>query len=866
MSFDSKKNQYGERLASGVSLFVNACKYSIPSALDKREVSAPSISQGQTGTVNISGGDPLFFQSSNPYLRFNQELIKIDVNSATEINIIERGALGTTDVAHSAGSAEIIHGGEADGSCYGYPQLPDGEGCSTPDSFDKNAEREFLFIDSQSFDGQIYYNGLKSINHTPVKVKPGEAMAKNASVSVSIADNTDDDVYAVPYPNQRVSISTLFRKLLARHPYMQNRRLVTYTGFESGGNFSKSDCIEREYVIDDLSYQNESVTIRAIDPLMLAEESKAKMPRVSSGKLSVAIDSSSTQIQMKDFIVGEYGSDTDSITVRVDNELIDCTVNSSSTGLLDIVARAVGGSEQKDHEINASVQLSIVLVDWNPIETIIDWLTTYTNIDARFFDDYTTQESEVVNGTGPVYISKPDSVQKYINNVIRCWGENNIALYFSEIDKKIKIKLNTDLQQQPLTLNFDTDIKQDSISIEPDYKGQITRSTIGFAPFDAAKKVDDDNSSIVFQSINALTELTGTLEPQENKDFFTQFLTNSDNDVQIAVSGTARDANLNVKVPEIYKFEIDYSSYGQISSGKVEEAEIINVITDKVVNADGTPKSSNVQILSLQDNPKKSTYTVLAKTYQDIINENDFDFVIDENKENYVLSDEFSPTEQREHTVFIKSGVTIGSTSVSNFAFDTGAQNEGVTLKIINRGSILGAGGDGSDATFIFLIVGDNNDQVLEPGTDGGNGGSAFNARVDTIIDTSQGVIYAGGGGAPSSNSSASYFGGSASALGGDGGSGGQGYVGGLNGDGSTSTVQSFEGGTLATDTGLDGNPGSRSAPGKLKSISGGSWGESSDSKSYTGNAGSAGFAIVSNGNTINIIGDNDLTIKGRRS
>ena len=863
MSFDSKKNQYGERLASGVSLFVNACKYSIPSALDKRSITAPSISQGQTGTVSVSGGDPIFFQSSNPYLRFNQELIRIDINSATQINIIERGALGTTDVAHSAGSAEIIHGGEADGSCYGYPQLPDGEGCSTPDSFDKNAEREFLFIDSQSFDGQIYYNGLKSINHTPVKVKPGEAMAKNASVSVSIADNTDDDVYAVPYPNQRVSISTLFRKLLARHPYMQNRRLVTYTGFESNGNFSKSDCNEREYVIDDLSYQNESVTIRAIDPLMLAEESKAKMPRVSAGKLSVAIDSSSTQIQMKDFTDGEYGNDTDSITVRIDNELIDCTVNSSSTGLLDIVNRAVGGSEQKDHDVNASVQLSIVLADWNPIETIIDWLDTYTNIDTRFFDDYTTQESQVVNGTGPVYISKPDSVQKYINNVIRCWGENNIALYFSELDKKIKIKLNSDFQQQPLTLNFDTDIKQDSISIEPDYKGQITRSTIGFAPFDSAKKVDDDNSSIVFQSINALTELTGTLEPQESKDFFTQFLTNSDNDVQIAVSGTARDANLNVKPPEIYKFEIDYSNYGQTPSGKVEEAEIINVVSNEVVNPDGTPKSSNVQILSLKDNPTKSTYTVLAKTYQDIILEDDFDFVIDENKENYDLSTEFSPSSAGEYTIFIKSGVTIGSTNISIPAFTTGNQNTGVTLKIVNRGSILGKGGKGADGPLLFIPDPDDipAPEILEPGKNGLSGGDALELTVDCIIDCSQGVIYSGGGGSPSYSSTGSNTP-EITGKAGTGGSGGQGYIGGSGGSGGTVTLES--GGVI--DQAESGLSGSRSGPGELQGLKGGFFGESSSQNPSSGNAGLAGFAIISNGNNVNIIGDNDLTIKGRRS
>ena len=63
-----------------------------------------------------------------------------------------------------------------------------------------------------------------------------------------------------------------------------------------------------------------------------------------------------------------------------------------------------------------------------------------------------------------------------------------------------------------------------------------------------------------------------------------------------------------------------------------------------------------------------------------------------------------------------------------------------------------------------------------------------------------------------------------------------------------------------------NGEAGSRSKPGTTQSVSGGSWGSSSDSNSDTGSAGAAGFAISSNSNSITIIGDNDLTIKGRRS
>lgn len=862
MSFDSKKDIYGERLAHGVSIFVNACKYTVGGALEKRAIQIPVIPDFYTGPVAISGGDPLFFQNSKPYLKSTREIMKISVDSPTQITILERAQFGTPNIKHPYGEAFIVHGGEADGSCLGYPRTPSGGGCSNADSFERGAEREFLFIDGQSYDGQIYYNGLNSsMNHSPCEIKPGEAMAKSASYSFSIQDNTDDDVYSVPYPERRTSKSTLFRKLLARTGgYLQNRRVIVYTGFENNGNFDKGSCIAREYIIDSVQLNASNFSVKCLDPLMLAEETKAKMPAVSSGKLLNKIEETSTEIVMRDFIVDEYGVDDSSVVVNVDNEHIECTVTNSSTGLLTIVNRGIGNSEIKDHSVNATVQKVIVLENFNPVEFIIESLQEYTNLPPRFYGDYTSAIANTQPATGPVYIYKPDSVKKYIDNVIRAWSESNIALYFDERSQKIRVKAVGDFEQQPVTIDFSEDIKQESLSIKPDYKGQKTRATIGFAPYDAAKKVDDENSSIIFQSINIITEATGTLEPQEDAEFYTQFLTNSDTDIQIAVGGTARVANLNVEVPEVFTFKIDYSKYGPIEGGLIEEGEIINVTTDEVVNEDGTPRSSNLQILSLKDNPQEATYSVKAITYQDIINQADFDFVLDGNKENYDLSTEFAPTEPGEYVVFIPSGVTVGATTTDNPAFTTGTQANGVTLKIIVRGGILGAGGRGGDGVEASAANPQDFPMVaIAQGGDGLNGGNALELTVPTVLDVSQGVVYSGGGGAPATQSRADSI--NMTVRGGDGGSGAQGYVGGGFGLAGTAVIE----GTAISDTGVNGIAGSRAAAGSLGVLSGGAFGQMSDSTTQSGSAGQAGYAILSNGNSVIIIGDNDLTIKGRR-
>jgi hypothetical protein len=862
MSFDTKKIIYGEHLSSGVSIFPNACRYTVDGAFDKRGVSfAVTIAAGYTGNLVVSGGEPLFFISSDPYLIVEDEIIKITVVDATNITIVERAKFGTSDVEHLAGVAKVVHSGEADGSCLGYPKRPDGGGCSTNDSFSRDAEREFLFIDGQSFDGQVYYNGLKSLNHQPCEVKPGAAMAKNASNSVTINDNTDDDVYSVPYPDRRTSNATLFKKLLARTGgYLQNRRAIVYTGFESNGNFSKDDCVAREYVIDSVSLNNSQFNIKLLDPLMLAEASKAKIPTVSGGKLLNIIDGASTTIELKDFVSGEYGVDTTAVTLKIDDELIDCTVTDSATGTFAIVTRQLGGSTLKDHAVNASAQLVKVLINFNPITEIVAALQQ-TNIPNRFYGDYSAAIANTPTATGPVYIYKPDSTEKYINNIIRTWAQSNITLYFDERVQLIKIKVVGDFEQQPVTFDYREDIKQESLSIKPHYAKQLTRSSIGFAPFNAAKKTDEENSSIFFQSINVLTELTGTLEPQSGKDFYTQFLSNSDTDVQIAVSGTAREASLNVKVPEIFTFKIDYSNFGAVTGGLIEEGEIINVTSNDTVDDFGLPKANNLQILSLKDNFKEATYTVKAITYQDIINEDDFDFIIDEDKENYDLSTEFAPASAGQYIIFITSGTTIGSTSVGVDAFTTGVQSAGVTFKIIFRGGTLGAGGAGVDARDALAANPNDLPELVEKdGRNGLSGGNALNLTVPCIIDVSQGVIFSGGGGSPSSRTTANSLPPTEYVIGGIGGSGGQGYVGGGKGFGGTAEVDNS-----IIDIGQDGSIGARAAPGFVGALYAGNYGESSGTRFDTGDAGLAGYAIRSNGNSITIIGDNNLTIKGRR-
>lgn len=86
-------------------------------------------------------------------------------------------------------------------------------------------------------------------------------------------------------------------------------------------------------------------------------------------------------------------------------------------------------------------------------------------------------------------------------------------------------------------------------------------------------------------------------------------------------------------------------------------------------------------------------------------------------------------------TCTINSGVSVYSTSVGSYAFDTGTAwpASGMTLNLINNGIIVGKGGDGGQSGVNIC-------------TNGGNGGPAFIAQR-AINVTNNGTIGGGGGG-----------------------------------------------------------------------------------------------------------------------
>lgn len=867
MSFNDLKIKAGQNIVTIGDVELDRCRHTTAqSVLDGAITISDSLAQGATTTLAITGGTALSFVNSTPFILWDSEVIKVVVDSNIQLTVISRGQFGTIDVAHTPSAAILQHLGEADGSCYGTPFT-----CNSPDSFEANTKLLFRFPSTPLDLDQTFFNGYKSWSHKAGTVDPGQSMGKRAGATLTILDSVDNDVY-VPYPDRRTDRGTLFTKLIARHPNFEGRPIKIHTGFDPL-DLNFDNFLTREYIIDKAQLKNGVFTISALDPLILSDDAKSKAPAASKGTNTIAIIDASTTITYTGAPAFDYGAATSKAFVRIDSEVIECTVLSDF--VLTIDNRAIGGTEQADHDVNATIQECLVFTSVNVVEIIETLLTDFTGIPSRFLDDYTDVKAATSTITLTRNINKPTSVKKLIDELII---NGDLTVVYDEITSLIKIKLVADANVEPININEDDHIGQDSIEFTRDTKNQFTRYSVAWGPNDITEDTGEENFSIIFQSINLGNEQPEFIgEINEKKLFFNPWLTTSNDDVIIGTSIAQRVIDRVEDVPIIAEFDLDIESVFSTQGGNLELGSIINLSSGRSVNVDGTNRAANHQVLSIKDKGGMR-YRIKTKLFQDPLEGVNVDFTISDDKEDYDMSTEFAPAAGN-FVVLIDTGVTIGSTSTSNPGLTTGAQAAGVTFEFIIKGSILGAGGAGgaggtgsatSDGPF-------NTVDVFHNGAVGNVGGVAMELTVPCTINTGSGAIWSGGGGAAGSRThliivpevvetqegTVVFF--NLTKTEGNGGSGGAGFAG---GNGANRGVGSFitSGGTEVEQSfviSVSGQDGSVGGPGVVGSISGGDFGEDGDSVTAA-TGGIAGLAIKTNGNAVTITsGNNPLNIKG---
>jgi len=849
MTYSLRKAKAGQEVVKKITLYLNACKYSAGDFVTQSELLTDNPSVISSSSV---GGTLVFTHPNSPnwlatwsdyptypYLYFviRGEVIKVQVVDSTHVTIIERGVFGTVAAAITRYSkATVEHSGRLDKSCFGYSQT-----CSTADSFDGETMKEIVFSSAPLPSGSVYHGGLnfRDVSYSSSELKPGEAIASRSKISFKISDQVHNDYDFVAWSEQRVSTGTLFGKLLARNPYFNGRTVKYSVGLRDAGRITEPEWEDRKFLIDDINLSDDVFSASGLDPLILTEGKKAKMPLVSTAQLTVAITSGSTTVQFGNAPANNFGT-SGNLIVRIDSELIQVTANGTTT--MPIVTRGFGHSEVKDHSVNATVQNCIRFVNEHVVDCITYALQTWTQVPSVFIDDYSAVIA--LNPTAIIsdyVLSSSKDVVEFIN---MCIFIGNLSFYFDDVQQKIVIKYVTDFSANQIYIDDTNTIKKDTAKRDLNYKEQWTRFNMSWAPFDITKDTDQKNYQTSLTAINADLESPNKRgEVNEKKAILIPMLTASSADYLLGAAAVNRVITESQEVPDIFECELDAESIGETQGATLELGSVVSIKTKSNQDKTGLASSALYQALRISGDPFAG-FKVKFKRFQSYIPQmSEYDFAIDAGIYlNYVLTDHFNPSVAGQYTVYIKEGSVFGSYNTALAAFKTGTPAAGVTFKFIARWQVMGMGGIGGDAGLSGT-----------PNQSGGSGGTAFEANCDVEIDNSVGLMWAGGGGGDGQYYVGSYPG--PTYIPRFGGGGGQGFGTALGGKNTN--------GLAFTDRAPSGD---RTTAGITPfAESGGEWGENGFNSIYR--PPNSGIAVKSNGFAVTFTaGDNSNSIRGRRT
>lgn len=841
MSYSLRKSAVGQECVKKVTLFLNQCKYAVGDFLtQKNGYTNDFLDDTYTGVMSVLGLSPRLVATwggMTVYLRVvaTREILQCSISVGGVFTILTRGVLGTVpDIID--GDFTVHHLGELDGSCKGFSQT-----CSNADSYVDGLHKEVVFASHPLKSGDVFISGLdfKSTRYESPEIKVGESVGSRARLSVTLYDQVHDDYGIVPYDGSRSSSGTLFGKLIARNPHFSGRKIIYSEGLRDSGSFVDPDWVDRSFIIDDIDFSAGEFSITALDPLILTEGKKAKMPLASTAQLSTAITGTPSTITFVNASAGYFGV-SGNLIVRIDSECIEVAATGTTT--LNIVTRGYGNTQIKDHSAGATVQNCIRFVDEHVVDVITYALQTWTSVPAAYIDDY----SSVIAATPSTMLSDytitaPTDVVDIIN---KCIFLGNLIFYFDNITNKIVIKYIKELDISPIYLDDDENFKRGSVSRTLRYQDQHTRFNMMWAPYDITKDSDTKNMQLSLTGINVAQEgPTRRNEINERKSIVMPLLNASGADYLVAVSAIDRIVSAAGTIPETLDVTLDAQD---VDGSGLQLGDIVSIRTAAITDASGIPTPSLFQAVKIRGDAYKG-FDVKLNRYL-LYEPSSTDFTITSGVyANYLLSDHFAPAAGT-YTVYIEVGAIFFSASASEYAFDTGPQASGVIINFISRWQVYGQGGDGGNCGFAGGI----------PAGNGSAGGPALNIRCDCTIDNGAGLIWAGGGGGA----------GDLSVITGDdddggyiwsaaaGGGGGQGY--------SLSQGGDYTLGSVSGSPAVDGQQSSGSKAGAGDGNQGGAWGEAGANSSYGGVGGSGGVAINKNGYNVDIIsGNNSTAIRG---
>lgn len=519
--------------------------------------------------------------------------------------------------AESFGVAPCTASGAAGTECYNTFAT-----CQDTANFN-NTSKTYRFYEPVSNwpIGETGYPCLsKQPTFTPCVIDPKGSLGKRGTVSVTLNDFADDDLFTDPYVSTRSytpeTQGSFFGKLKARTPYYKGRTMIVKTMYiQSDGALSTAE--ERHYIIDSIDIsQNGKVTVKGKDLLKLVDGAKAKAPAASTGTLSVALTDSATSIVLQ---TGE-GADYDSSGyVRIGDEVI--AYSSITTDTLNVSSRGYK-SVADSHDIDDTVQQCLSFSSSNVVDIVSDLLKDYAGIDESYIpydaglavptgtdDEWDVEKDSWLSGNDLTHlVTEPTGVDVLLKQLC---SQNLLYMWFDEKDQEVKLRaIAPELKNiTPVTLTDASNILVDSVIVEDNDKNRISQIWVYYEQNIITGNVDEAaNYTKLKIQVDTDSENANAYNQKAIKIIYANWLTSANTGLILTLSG--RLLSRYAGTPKITKFEID------MKDADLWTGEIAYLNTSAFQGTDGANLRQKMQVLKASESHDKQVANIEAESWE----------------------------------------------------------------------------------------------------------------------------------------------------------------------------------------------------------------------------------------------------------
>lgn len=555
-------------------------------------------------------------------------------------------------------------------------------------------------------------------NITNAVIKPGESIGERAGFSVTLKDHPHGDAGIDKYIADRAynpfERGTFWGKFRARNPYIQSVPCRVVRGYVGEDVWDIEHFILKEIKGPD---SGGTVTISGLDFMYLLSDKSAQAPRASKGFLSADISATATSITLLPAGVGsEYPA---SGKWSVGSEKMSFTKTSGDTFT---VVRGVDDTVADAHSVQDLAQESAEFGPATAADLIDRLVTEYSPLDGSrinlpYWQDLVSRFSDTLYTASVV---KPTSTEKLINELVEQAG---LVLYGSTRTQQIEF----DILRPPTVLGEPLDenrILAGTFSQSDQPGKRYSQVWVFYNQRDVYKNLDEPGN---FYSAFIKVPGQNLYETESIKKIYSRWIPKFGRPVAEDVA--SRAIARYVDPPRLFTFSL-------FPDQSVSLGDSRPISMPSLQDATGGRIAGGVPCIITGIITTQSSLAMRAEElrFSEDLVDLERTFPIDHDVFNInlraIYDNQYSelPT-SRPITFIIDQGVVVGSKAKNLPAIDTGIWPAGFKPTIVNRGFIVGKGGNGGYASA------------------GEDGGLAFKASSSVIVDNTDGVIGGGGGG-----------------------------------------------------------------------------------------------------------------------